>query len=419
MTTLFSPALRGVVDDLLSGDAQKSLAAGDRARGLHLDDAEALALFEIATGPTMPAPAPFRDSAADLLMVLWSSPREALAAAVLGRYAALRDGLRVPLLALLGAIGTRASAQALAALVAQHGFPESCYPRVFRELFNLVEHADLLFPSLFERAGPYELDVGDVLLAALERKTLAPATLAQLAPSLGDALAHAIAEAGPFQRSDGIAWRFDEAYAPARARAAFLADLAGWLPSAHTTSTLGAALRLADPWIRTFAAISLLRVSEPVTDPDLLALAACHETRTILFDQLHRLGLLARYPRAFADLDAFAAADMVAWLKYPTELGREPDALEKMATFVSADPASPFVLYLWRFRGRDGTWLASLSGPYPRHAAPGPVSGSATFSRFTPWDALGAEVHASAILKNLADWRLDWQRRADQLPAAT
>src|SRR5262249_44097572 len=93
------------------------------------------------------------------------------------------------------------------------------------------------------------------------------------------------------------------------------------------------------------------------------------------------------------------------WLMYPTELGREPDQLQKMAEFVRNAAEGKLALYVWRFRSDGEPWLASVSGPYLRVGKPEPLHGDSTFSRFDKWDAATAEGHAAAALETLEDWR--------------
>ena len=94
------------------------------------------------------------------------------------------------------------------------------------------------------------------------------------------------------------------------------------------------------------------------------------------------------------------------WLAHPGELGREPDALERMAVLAREGQ----VVYVWRFRIGRKPWQAAVSGPYPADAV-GPLAGESTFSRFDPWAGKTAEEHARTIDKTLADWRADWAKR--------
>lgn len=403
-------ALRDLVSRCFSTDPEVASDARDafaeETESLRLDEKQSRALIEYATDPALPEPEEaWEDTAEDMLQLLWQEPHESLLPLVVEVYGRVRPALRLALLTLVAAMGTRDAAEALVGLVREHGLPERAYQRLFRELDNLVDHADVLFPTLFERAGEQRIEVGNLLLGALESETLAPSAIKALAPTMIESLDAALDQAAPYQRDDGIAWRFDDKYVEHRSAAGFFADLAGFVEEPGTLATLRRALGFADPWIKLFATRSLLRLGEDVDDADIEQVARCHETRGILFSVLDALGQLRRFPLAFATLEAFAATDMVEWLKFPTELGREPEALEKMATFEADSDGDTVVLYVWRFRGEDGEWLAGASGPYEKEGVPGPVNGSATFSRFEPWESKSAEQHAESILDTLESWR--------------
>lgn len=129
----------------------------------------------------------------------------------------------------------------------------------------------------------------------------------------------------------------------------------------------------------------MLRRGGKVTQSALRQVAAGHETRVLLFQLLEGLGRLDLFPPLFRTWGAFAAADMVNWLLYPAELGREPDKLQQMAVFTSTGPEGELALYVWRFRSEDGPWYAGVSGPYLREGEPSPSHGRLTFSRFDEW----------------------------------
>jgi hypothetical protein len=77
-----------------------------------------------------------------------------------------------------------------------------------------------------------------------------------------------------------------------------------------------------------------------------------------------------------------------------------------MAVFIGEAGGEEVALYVWRFRGLEGQWLAAVSGPYPT-AIVGPMAGSSTFSRFEPWEAKSAAQHAAAVLQTLESWSSD------------
>ncbi|MFT3712676.1 MAG: hypothetical protein QM817_33925 [Archangium sp.] len=162
---------------------------------------------------------------------------------------------------------------------------------------------------------------------------------------------------------------------------------------------LRATLKYPHAWPRVFAVASLLRRKEAVSDEVIAGIAADATVRTTLYSLLKGLKASKRIPAAQRSRDAFAEADMVQWLSHPGELGRPPDALEKMAVFTTKKQ----VLYVWRFKS-NGTWKASTSGVYELNAPEGPLSGSSTFSSFEDWSSNDAEGHANEILETLGKW---------------
>jgi hypothetical protein len=77
---------------------------------------------------------------------------------------------------------------------------------------------------------------------------------------------------------------------------------------------------------------------------------------------------------------------MVDWLKFPTELGREPDELQ-LAHTEWLDRRRKLAMYVWKFRNAKEPWLAGVSGPHELRGSPKPNGGSMTFSCFDEWDS--------------------------------
>lgn len=295
------------------------------------------------------------------------------------------------------------------ACIREHGWPAGVYQRVFTELPKLIDHADVLFPDLILLAGPNIGGVTDLLLTTLAQGKLDLAggkiDLETIAPFVVKQLQKALKSAGKHQRTEGVAWRFAEKYWDVRRDAGCWLDIAGYLKEPALEPLLEQAVQLADPRLVAFAAVSLLRRGSEVVRPVLHRVAACHETRELLFVLLQNLGRLDMFPRKYRTWDAFAAANMVNWLLFPTELGREPEQLEKMAVFTSTTPEGELALYVWRFRSDDGPWYTGVSGPYLREGEPGPLHGGLTFSRFDEWDKATAEQHVKAVVATLVEWR--------------
>src|ERR1019366_7744787 len=102
-----------------------------------------------------------------------------------------------------------------------------------------------------------------------------------------------------------------------------------WLPHAENFASFTRQSKI-DGILAAFAVSSVLRCGGSIEEEILHRIAACHETRGLFFQLLQNHGKLELFPKTWRTWDAFAAANMVEWLMYPTELGREPDHLEKM-----------------------------------------------------------------------------------------
>jgi hypothetical protein len=346
-------------------------------------EAEALALVNAAFGLPFPPPkVDWEDVVHDLVFPVIRSPHPILVAPARKAYPRLTHRAKCAVLALLAACGTREAAEGFMACIREHGWPASVYDRVFTELLKLLAHCDVLFPELIHLAGPQIGGVTDLLIAGLAQGKLDLAkgkiNLEAVAPLVVKELKKAFKSAWKHQRPQGVAWRFTEEYWETRRKTACWLDIAGHLKSPTLEPLL-----------------------EGVLDP----VAACHETHDLLFALLRGMDRLDCFPPRYRTWDAFAAANMVNWLIYPTELGREPDQLQKMALFTSQTPEGELSLYVWRFRSDDGPWYAGVSGPYLRKGEPVPLHGDSTFSQFDEWDKGTAEQHAEAVLETLDEWR--------------
>jgi hypothetical protein len=110
--------------------------------------------------------------------------------------------------------------------------------------------------------------------------------------------------------------------------------------------------------------------------------------------------------KKFATWEAFAASEMVNWLIYPTELGREPDEIALGHT-EWLDKKRKVAMFVWKFRNVKEPWLAGVSGPNELRGSPRPVHGNCTFSVQDEWDSATPQEHmqkcagtAKEILKN-------------------
>jgi hypothetical protein len=168
-----------------------------------------------------------------------------------------------------------------------------------------------------------------------------------------------------------------------------------------------------DPRLKFFGLISLLRLEKSVDQKHIDDVARHAEMRNWLFDTLKALGKSSQFPERFRTQKAFAEANLVNWLVYPTELAQVPDEIELMKV-VSVDTGLSdgiYDYYLFRFRTRpphwaakDG-WMAGISGPYARKDEPTTNALGDTFSTFTKWDEKTPDEHVGDIQELMKRWR--------------
>jgi hypothetical protein len=134
----------------------------------------------------------------------------------------------------------------------------------------------------------------------------------------------------------------------------------------------------------------------------LLSFAKDRVTRKVLYDSLAEHDKVELFPQEHRTWEAFAEADLVAWLCHPNELGAPPDEIElTMQLPAPGDAEGPNRYFLLRFRTHpphwaagDG-WMAGVAGPYDVEKEPEPHA-LGTFSRFGAYDSRRPEEHVEA-----------------------
>lgn len=123
---------------------------------------------------------------------------------------------------------------------------------------------------------------------------------------------------------------------------------------------------------------------------------------------MHQQFACQLFPTQYLTLDSFAACAMVQWLMFPSELGREPEALDLVAKLAGkSDDAADAVMYLWKCTS-DGRVFACANGPYRTDAEMGELLGGFSFSNFKAWDEATPEQHLAEIVDTLAHWQVSW-----------
>ncbi|MBE6651781.1 MAG: hypothetical protein E7610_00015 [Ruminococcaceae bacterium] len=91
---------------------------------------------------------------------------------------------------------------------------------------------------------------------------------------------------------------------------------------------IAALFDLNDPAVSYYALSTLLAVGKTVPDGVISALAENLEYADRVYHVLKQYGMAGRFPAELCDPIYLAKSDLVQWLTYPTELGKQPDEIE-------------------------------------------------------------------------------------------
>ncbi len=239
-----------------------------------------------------------------------------------------------------------------------------------------------------EAATPHE--VVQECLELLERGELRPDELAPYAPEILGIWNSACSELRPKQREGvSVEWLLEDDYRGPRALGELVLDVLGYIPGDDAGKNLREALTLADPRLKAFAILSLLRRGEHVEPALIEDVAASLEMRMIFWRQLGKIGRQSLMPSRWAHPAMLAASDLCNWAAHPNELGVPPEEVEIMAEIpVESECGEPGVVYLFRFREYPKPWepgegwMAGIAGP-----------NDCPWSSFKKWDSMTPEEH--------------------------
>jgi hypothetical protein len=351
---------------------------------------------------------------ADMVRALWNGT-QVDPTVVLEVYPRVGGECRESVLRLLAGLSSMPSSVALVRLLdgAREGAGASDDPwPALLPLEHAPRHPELLVDPLVHclQANIWPTTAASALRAYTQVGLLdarhRPAIAAALVPRLTDLLSRL----GVLFYHD----RWEDEYRAMAARAELMLDLLGTADVEQGRAVLTTATSHADPSMALWGAVGLIRCGSPVPERVLERVAADPETRLPLLENLDALGQPERFPAGYRNQPALAAAAMVQWLIYPTELGRTPDDLEQVAV-VPLEHGEDFAdVYVFRFRtsephwaAEDG-WMVGVAGPYLRSEQPTARDLGATFSRFEPFDPDTLDERVDAILETMAAW---WKQR--------
>jgi predicted RNA-binding protein with RPS1 domain len=350
------------------------------------------------------------DIPAEIVSILMAqrSPEPSWAASAAKAYPSLRDRARRNVLALLGAIGDRAALTQYIDLLKAYGPPADSPRLAWPHVRRNPRHGDVVFPDLLAFASEPQTtkEVLVIALAFLEAGTFPGHATVRLNGLLTENWRWIAANAERSRNQPGGIW--SDEYQELRTLAELVIDLCGRLASCETEWIIAEALNSSDRRLVSFAAIAAVRRGRSPPTAALRAAAEQPGPRHLLFSGLQDLRRTDLFPDQYFTQGALAEAEMCSWLRYPTELGREPDEIEQMA--VIPLPDSTLDLYVFRFRtlgdhwaGSKG-WLAGVAGPYRRSGRPGlPGGRRATFSRMEPWSLHDLQGHVETLLGDIEE----------------
>lgn len=107
-----------------------------------------------------------------------------------------------------------------------------------------------------------------------------------------------------------------------------MADLGKYFVSEALTQTLFKVLELGHSCINYYLAETLFATGHEVPFHVIDALAKDLSYAKLTYDLMARFAIAEHFPKEYSDPEYLAKSDLVHWLIYPTELGREPDAIE-------------------------------------------------------------------------------------------
>lgn len=206
--------------------------------------------------------------------------------------------------------------------------------------------------------------------------------------------------------------KWSQTYQELRNLAGLFLDTLGFLTLEEVKEELEQALQFKDNRLRYFALSSLLRLGQPIEKDIVDQLATDSETRNFLYNTLKEYNQEHLFPTEYLHQTAFAEAELVSWLIYPTELGHEPTEIEYMDVITLYDEELGAVdYYIFRFRSdhedwKEIGWMAGIAGFYIQDNAPTLVAHGYTFSLFENWGVRTAKEHLESIFEVLDElWR--------------
>lgn len=394
--------------------AEKELAKLARTGTLTHEDAQIL--ISSATGQFPKPEYEWKDATAQLIYAARDIAKdknpEALLQTIKSVFPALSPKSKAAAIQIVVMAHTKESARFYLQAIRDHG---PSFADEFIHTFPQdagTEVANVIYPDILELMQSPELayPIFQMLLDFREAGLLHESIANGFQSRMAIMLRAFIGECRKHQMPTGHGWKYADDYFPFRSMIGLLFDLTGHLESSELLTVVNASGDLLDPRLRRFRAIALLKHGESVADNELTWIAESPGDRYWLFQQLSRLGMDDRRPNSCLDQTLLAEGNMVDWLCFPTELGREPDEIELIHTETRNKSGGPRLIswlkrrkpvdyFFFKFRvteehwsAADG-WMVGMSGGYARNEQPTISHDGSTFSHFSKFEEKSLDEH--------------------------
>jgi len=348
----------------------------------------------------------YYDTSKELVSAAVENPHTDYIPIISKNYSKYNSRSKAEALRLLTVLGTNDAIITFMNLLDKYGRTDVIPKLPVGSLIEKPKLGELIFPDILKLIDieQYEWDILECTLAYVQNKAIDSDTLSKCKDAILKKYLQYKDDVFNAQQN-GRSWIWFEEYQSKREILGILLDIMGYFSSYDVNSELREALSLKDERLQMFALISLLRLGGEINNEIIKKVAKTAENRIILYDELCKLGKKSLFPEQFRTQVFFAESNMVNWLIYPTELGREPDEIELMEV-IPQDPKDGYGIreyYIFRFRtmpphwaAEDG-WMAGISGPYLRKEIPTTKSYGYTFSCFEPWESKTPKEHLKEI----------------------
>lgn len=408
--------IQEIISSLESNNPEEREAAANQLRekgkqGLNVE--EGMIALSAAAKEYPPRKYDFQDTSADLIRAV--TPKAEYISVITDLYPRYNDKGKEEALRLLASIENREAAMAYMKILRIYARTGDVPTLPTQPLQDRPRYADIFFPDILDYADiqVFEWDIYLLLLSYFRANLLSSHDLIPYSNRILDGYYKYKDNLVPSQQNNGIAWMWENEYQGWRNITSLILDVLGYFPTTKVEKDLQEALTYKDPRLKYFAITSLLRQGKEVDSPIIREVASSAEMRNLLYDWLVESNRASLFPEEFRTQEAFAESDMVNWLIYPTELGREPDEIELMKV-VSIDTGTEDGIidyYVFRFRthpphwAAKDNWMAGVSGPFLRKDAPSTRSYGETFSSFESWDSKTPEEHVGNVQEILRSWQ--------------